>query len=193
MCRVFYFVTFHFGVTFACNQKRATMRNFIPAIMGLMLLTFSSCVKEGPPGPPGPPGEELVSTVYDVTVNFTKQNDYSVLFDFTPAIYTSDVVLTYIQWDTDQGRPIWRLIPQVISFSNGNLQYNYDFTNTDIRLFLEAEFDLDTLGPEWTSNQVFRIVVVPGVFGGKMDYSNYELVAEQLGLNNQTIPMKVLE
>ena len=169
------------------------MKNIIPAIMGVLLLTFSSCVKEGPQGPPGPPGEELTSTVYDVTVNFTPQNDYSVLFDFTPAIYTSDVVLTYIQWDTDQGRPIWRLIPQVISFSNGNLQYNYDFTYTDIRLFLEAEFDLDTLVPEWTSNQVFRIVVVPGAFGGKMDYSNYELVAKQLGLNNRTIPMSVIE
>jgi hypothetical protein len=168
------------------------MKRLFLSVIIVAIGTILSCKREGPPGPPGPKGEELLATVYDVTVDFTSQNSYSVVFDFTPQIYTSDLVLVYIRWDTDQGRPIWRLLPQVVPFPSGILQYNFDYTFLDVRLFMEAEFNLSGLGSEWTRNQVFRIVVVPGDFGGKMDYNNYEAVAERLNIVEHQVPMRRL-
>lgn len=159
------------------------------SVFFIATISITSCTREGPPGPPGPKGDELLAQVYDVTVDFTSQNNHSVIFDFTPQIYTSDLVLVYIRWDTDQGRPVWRLLPQVVPFPAGILQYNFDHTYLDVRLFLEAEFDLLTLGPEWTRNQVFRIVVVPGDFGGKMDYNDYDALAERLNIRDHKVPM----
>jgi hypothetical protein len=149
------------------------------------ILILSSC--KGDTGPPGPPGISILGTTYDVRVDFLPQEDYEAVFNFTPPIERSDVVLCYIQWEIVSGRPVWRLLPQTVLFTEGTLQYQYDFTDIDFRLFLESNFSLSALGPEWTRNQTFRVVVVPSDFGGRMDYTNYEQVAERLGIQEEDI------
>jgi len=148
-------------------------------------ILLSSC--KGDQGPPGPPGINILGTTYEVVVDFRPQDDYEAIFNFTPPIERSDVVLCYIQWEVVSGRPVWRLLPQSVLFNEGTLQYQYDFTNIDFRLFLEANFSLALLGAEWTRNQTFRVVVVPSDFGGRMDYTNYEQVAERLGIKEEGI------
>ena len=41
------------------------------------------------------------------------------------------------------------------------LSYNFDFTRTDVKLFLEGTANFDALDSVWTQNVVFRVVVVP--------------------------------
>ncbi|NNL02931.1 MAG: collagen-like protein, partial [Eudoraea sp.] len=79
---------------------------------------------------------------------------------------------------------IWRLLPQTRILNQGLLQYNYDFTFLDVLLFLESDFDLGTLSPGDTDNQVFRIAIVPAEFAqsSKMDTSNIEEVMSSLNV-----------
>ena len=62
---------------------------------------------------------------------------------------------------------------------DGILQYTYDFTKYDARLFLDGNFDLDLLTALDTDNWVVRVVVVPGEFlsdNGRIDLDYHELV-----------------
>ncbi len=59
--------------------------------------------------------------------------------------------------------------------------YNYDFTQNDVRFFLEGS-DLDGLGSEWTQAQVFRVVVLPTLNAGRVDLSDLDAVMEMYGI-----------
>ena len=161
------------------------------AVFGLLgILVFQAC--EGPPGPPGFPGEDgvdgvnIVAEVFEVELDFTAQNDYSEVFKFEPAIVESDVVLVFIEWERDGTTPIWRALPQTVFFDQGVLIYNYDFTSSDFRLFLDGPMDYATLGTEWKMDQVFRVIVVPGDYtSARLDLTNYEAVTNLLGLEEE--------
>lgn len=128
---------------------------------------------------------DTYSKVFEVTRSFS----FSNLVTFNPPIFASDVVLVYVLWDVqNDGTPVWRLMPQTVQLFEGDLQYNYDFTRFDVNLFLSSlDFPLTILGPEWTQNQTFRIVLVPASFGGKMDYSNYDNVIQKLKLTEKDV------
>lgn len=149
---------------------------------------------EGPAGPPGfdgldgldgldgQDGVNILGQVVEIEGTFSNDNDYSLFFEFPQDIevFESDLVLVYILFDQvddpDGGDPIdvWRLLPQTRILDQGLLQYNYDHTFLDVSIFLEADFDLTTLMPGDTDNQVFRIAVVPAEFGEdpNIDISN---------------------
>lgn len=150
---------------------------FIVLIM--MMLGYASCINEnvgpmgpeGPEGPQGPKGDKGESGfVFEFeNVDFTGP-DYEVFLPF-PSNFeslSSDVVLVYMLWhvvnidgvDTE----VWRQLPQSIITENGILQYNFDFTVLDVRLFMDAEFNLGQLGAIDTDDWVVRVVVVPGDF-----------------------------
>jgi hypothetical protein len=165
------------------------------AILALIIL---SC--EGPTGPPGPPGFDgldgqdginILGQVLEIEGTFTPGNFYSLLYEFpqTVEVFESDVVLVYLLWDVvedSNGDPldIWRLLPQTRILDQGLLQYNYDFTFLDVSIFLESDFDLGTLNPADTDNQVFRIAIVPAEFAqtSKIDTSNIEAVLSSLNI-----------
>lgn len=155
------------------------------------MFVFQGCEgPAGPEGPPGAPGRNVESEVFEVTRNFNVQNDFSSLVQLNPAIYASDVVLVYLLWDVDGGTPIWRQMPQTVQLTEGDLQYNFDFTRFDVNLFLSsADFDLTILGSQWTQNQTFRIVIVPGYFSNKnaVDYSNYDAVIKAFNIDESKI------
>lgn len=144
----------------------------------------------GPVGPPGAPGTNIESEVFEVTRDFNTQNDFSSLVTLNPPIYESDVVLVYLLWDVDGNTPIWRLMPQTVQLTEGDLQYNFDFTRFDVNLFLSsADFDLTILGAQWTQDQTFRIVIVPGYFSNKkaVDFSNYDAVIKAYNIDESKI------
>lgn len=131
---------------------------------------------------------DTISEVFEVTRNFGPQNNFSSLVSLNPQIFASDVVLVYILWDVDGGEPVWRLMPQTVQLMEGDLQYNYDFTRFDVNLFMSSlDFDLAILGPQWTQNQTFRIVIVPGYFSNRMDYRDYNAVMTQLGYTEANV------
>lgn len=177
----------------------------------LALLTtvfFVSC--EGPAGPPGPPGFDgldgqdginILGQVLEIEGSFTFDNDYSLFYEFpnTVEVFESDLILVYILWeqfeDTDgQLVDVWRLLPQTRILNQGLLQYNYDHTFFDVSIFLESDFDLGTLAPADTDNQVFRIGIVPADFaqGSRFDRSNLQQVMELLNVEEESITRQKL-
>ena len=171
--------------------------NRILTIFALIgLVAFQAC--EGPEGPqglqgeqglqgvPGTPGVNIVATTYEATVDFTAEDGWGVVLSFPEELVESDVVLTYILWDVDGEKPIWRAVPQTIFVGSGALVYNFDFTYTDISLFLEGSVDPATLDDLWTKNQIFRIVVVPSDYpDSRIDFTNYDAVTAMLGIKDE--------
>lgn len=164
------------------------------ALLILVLIVGSIGIQscEGPRGERGEPGYNIEAEVFEVTRSFGPSNNYSSLVPLDPAILNSDVVLVYMLWDTDNGTPIWRLVPQTVQLEEGDLQYNYDFTRFDVNLFLSSmDFNLNILGSQWTQNQRFRIVLLPGYFSGSRHnteiYNDYEATIEAFGLKDKSI------
>lgn len=121
--------------------------------------------------------------VFEVVTSFNPSNNFSRLVTFNPPLFSSDVVLVYMQWDQFNGNPVWRLVPQTVQLPAGDIQYNYDNTNLDVNIFMSsADIDLLTLGQEWTNNQRFRIVILPGYFVQQMrtDISDYDQLMKRI-------------
>ena len=176
--------------------------------IGLLALIMACEGPSGPPGPPGPPGFDgqdginILGQVFEIQGTFSPANNYSLFFDFplTTEVFESDLVLVYILWEQfDDGSgellDVWRLLPQVRILNQGLLQYNYDHTFVDVSLFLESDFDLGTLLPGDTDNQIFRIAVVPADFAAsaRMDVSNMEAVMKSLDVEEHDIQRIILD
>lgn len=72
------------------------------------------------------------------------------------------MTLVYILWETINGQDVWRLLPQSTTFIGGaTITYNFDFTETDVKIFLESTANFSNLDAVWTQGAVFRIVVTP--------------------------------
>lgn len=190
-----------------CDMKKISL-----FIMVLTLALGQACKgpvgPEGLPGPqgtPGDPGGIEYSKVFDVEGDFTAAGEYAFTFVFPPEeieVFETDLVLVYIRWGTttdDDALPIWRLLPQSVIFDEGLLQYNFEHTFVNVWIFLEAQFDLAGLDPEWTAGQVFRVVIVPGESGsGKLsgppvDFKNYEEVMRHFKISDKKVPKYKVE
>ncbi len=173
------------------------MKNFTSLFFLVILFAAQSCIgPEGPQGPPGPQGVDGLdglngeeAYVFEYIFDF-EAPEYSVLLEFSNDFVAldSDVVLVYLLWDTDGDVEIWRMLPQNSMTDFGFLSYNYDFSKYDARLFLESDFDLNQLGSLYLSNWVARVVVVPGQFAGRVDYSDYHAVKELFNLPDRELP-----
>jgi len=176
----------------------------ISLLLGIFIAVFFiSC--EGPAGPPGFDGRDgldgedginILGQVIDIEGSFTSGNDYSIVYEFPQSIevFETDVILVYILWEqvaNGNNAPIdiWRLLPQTRLLDQGTLIYNYDHTFLDVRVFLEADFNLGTLAGGDTQNQVFRIAVLPAekLAGAKMDRSNIQAVMSTLGVSEKDV------
>lgn len=172
---------------------------FTPVLI-LFIVSVSSCIVDGPMGPPGPQGPQGPTGpqgaagengyVFEYeNVNFTSPN-YEVFLNYPDGFegLPSDVALVYFLWDvqTIDGEEVevWRQIPQILFTDYGTLQYSFDFTLFDVRLFMDGNFSLDLLGASYTDQWIVRVVIVPGDFvnGRSIDYSDYNKVKEALGL-----------
>lgn len=147
------------------------MKNIILYFALFTGLLLTSCTgDQGPPGPPGDPGINILGQVFEVTVDFTPGNNYSRLIQFPSNIevYESDVVMVYLLEDVVQGNggsiDVWSQLPQTFFLDQGTLVYNFDHTFLDVRLFLDGNFNLDTLGSAFTDDQTFRIAILPAEF-----------------------------
>ena len=102
----------------------------------------------------------------------------------------SDVTLVYLLWDVTEDNDgntleIWRQVPWTVFTGNGLLNYNYDFSKLDLRLFLTTDFDTSLLESMDTDDWIVRAVIIPGDFWGarlSVDHSDYNAVKEAYGL-----------
>ncbi len=140
------------------------MKKYFALLLGFIIVSCEGPV--GPPGPPGPPGP--IGQVFEVIADFTPSNNYSQIFAFPEEIvvYQSDIVVVYLLWEVDQetGYDVWQQLPVSVFFSGGELQYAFDHTVADVRLFLTGDINLNTIGPGFTQDQIFRIVILPSEY-----------------------------
>ena len=181
------------------------MKNLIIVFAALMMAALSSCITDevGPAGPQGPQGEQGPKGdsgyVFEFEgINFTDP-DYEVYLPFPDDFetLTSDVALVYLLWDVveidGQDIEVWRPLPQSIFTDLGVLQYNFDFTTLDVRLFMSADFDLGQLGAIDTDDWIARVVIAPGDFWNNSRLQageiSYEFLEEALGLPELATPV----
>ena len=162
------------------------MKKIASILLFSITVLFMSCEGDpGPPGPQGPSGGLIVSGAFEIEIDFNSGNNYEFVEPYGFEVYPYDVTLVYILWETLNGQEIWRLLPQTAEFIDGtNLVYNYDFTQVDVRFFLDGTTNFATLGPEWTQNQVFRVVVVPADNVDGIDISNLNTVMQLGNIEN---------
>ncbi|EON75593.1 hypothetical protein ADIS_3996 [Lunatimonas lonarensis] len=179
---------------------------WIAVLLGVTL--FPAC--EGPEGPQGPPGFDgqdgrdgedgedgvsFVNLVFEGQVNFADLTEdpaqYVVVsFDVDGFPFEDDNFLVFIQWGVSNGRAVWRLMPQLVVFDQGFLNYNFEFSTETISIFIESNINPASIGPEWTQNQIVRIVYMPGFFAGegaRMDFSDMDTVMKYLGLTEKDV------
>jgi hypothetical protein len=129
------------------------MRYFTFLSIALSLVLLSCEGPQGIPGPPGLPGQDgglIVSSSFEIVVDFNAANGYEFIEPYGFEVLPTDVTLVYILWEEDINFDIWRLCPQNVFFNDGILTYNFDFTQTDVRFFLDGTVNLDFLDPVWT-------------------------------------------
>jgi hypothetical protein len=164
------------------------MKRIIYLIPVFTLLLLTSC--EGPQGPPGFDGFDgqdggiIVASAFEIVIDFNNDNNYQFIEPYGFDVFPSDVTLVYIEWETENGEPIWRLLTQTEYFEDGVLVYNYDFTQDDVRFFLDGTVDFSTLDNAWTQNQAFRVVVIPADNVDGLDISNLDLVMQANNLES---------
>lgn len=176
-------------------------------LVALMVGVLLAPACEGPEGPQGPPGFDgqdgvdgedgsdgldIIDLVFEAEVDFTEENGFAAVFNFGEGIFEDDSFLVFREFGvTENGRSIWRLLPQTIFLENGVLIYNYEFTNQILAIFLDGAIDPETLADGFTKDQYFRIVYMPGLFAGggngRVDYSDFDAVIKMLGKSEKDI------
>ena len=157
-------------------------------LISVFALLLTAC--EGPQGPPGFDGFDgqdgglIVSSAFEIELDFIAADNFEFIESYGFDVFPTDVTLVYILWETINGQDVWRLLPQTVSFDDGDLVYNFDFTQQDVRFFLDGTTDLNALDDVWTQNQVFRVVVVPADNVGRRDYSDINTVIEVYGIES---------
>lgn len=176
------------------------MKKIYSLLMMIAAIGFTAC--EGPEGPPGidgmdgkdgVDGEEgglFLSTVFEAEVNFTADDGYQVGYNLD--IYESDNLLIYIALGVDEEKNIiWMPLPQTFFLEKGMVMYNYLFTKKNFSIFLDSTVPPADLEAQWTDNQLFRIVVIPGEFyqeaAARIDFSDYHAVMRWLSKGEEDI------
>lgn len=160
------------------------------AIVGMIVI--SSC--EGPQGPPGFDGldgqDGLIAEVFElknVDFDYNATDGYTIFQTLNPQIFPSDVVLIYRMTGTiDSSTPIWQLIPRTLFLSQGELDYDFDFSKEDFTIYAGGTYDL-SLTPQYINDQTFRIVIVPGDFSASVNKNNYAEVMAALNIKESQI------
>ncbi|MBS9523724.1 hypothetical protein KI659_06790 [Litoribacter alkaliphilus] len=169
------------------------MKKLLLSLSVLGAFLIQAC--QGPMGPPGLDGIDGITVeadVFEVVGDFDPEANFTIQGDFNELGLTfleSDKLLIYHLWETDEGRDVWRILPQTIYLDQGQFAYQYDFTNLDFRIFMQGNFDLNILEPDWRNEQYFRLVVVPTrAVNFRVDFNDYEAVVDHYNLDTSNIP-----
>lgn len=133
------------------------------------MVVLQSC--EGPEGPPGLDGGIVMPQVFEIeNVNFdTSPGTQLATVDFEnpTEVYRGDVLLVYRYEGDLNGEDLWKPLPLRYYFTFNNisgeveLEYTFDFRQTDASIALGSQVDLQNFDNEFTKNQVFRLVYLP--------------------------------
>lgn len=157
------------------------MRRVILSLLSISLL-LSSCSTEEV--------VEVQENVFEASsfeienVSFTPANNFEFTEPYGFEVLSTDVTLVYLEDGTVNGQSVWKLLPQTFFLPNGNeVEYNFEFTQSDVTFFIDTA-DFSLLTPDFTDNQVFRVVVIPVNNVGRMDFSDINAVMEAYNITS---------
>lgn len=141
---------------------------------------------------------DTISEVFETNppVNFFPDGNgvYQVLVPLNPKIYSSDVILVYrLSGQNNLGNDIWEPIPTNYNLNEGTLSYYFDFSQDEVVIYLESSFD-PGLRTDFSRNQIFRIVIVPGYVAQNLSGNDYETVMSAVKeTNNGSVEIKTIK
>lgn len=136
---------------------------------------------------------DTYSVVYDVTANFQNTNGrYVISRSFNNAIPSTDVILVYRKSGVDGNNNVWQQIPRTLFLTEGELDYDFDFTRSDVAIYAGGNVDISAQTAAWQNmyinNQTFRVVIVPAAAGkANINYSNYEEVIKYYNIDDTKV------
>lgn len=173
----------------------------IVSIMAITLMTLLTACEgsQGPQGFDGFDGQDgqdgqdgLISEVFELqNINFGYNaiDGYTIYQKFTPPIYSSDNVLIYRKsGTTSDNSPVWQLIPRTLYVTQGELDYDFDFSKDDFTIYAGGNYNL-SLTPTLINNQTFRIVILPGSFSTLINKNNYADVMAALNFKEKEVQL----
>ncbi|MEO0527545.1 MAG: collagen-like protein [Bacteroidota bacterium] len=179
------------------------MRKITLVFGALLALFMISCDGEdGFDGQDGLNGEDgIQGQVFEVeNVGFDYIDDVNLhssiitFSDFTSfETLAQDAVLVYrfdgtVPFGDGSNADAWSLIPQSFFLPEGTIQYTASHTLLDVEILIDGNFDLINLDPEFTQNQIFRIVIIPSDFAqSKVDTSNIGTVMSSLNIGEDDV------
>lgn len=149
---------------------------------------------------------DTINQSFDISPTFTKVTDnlYRWSDSFKSPLIQSDMVLVYMQVDTNGGSPVWRLLPftyYVGNVNNDAVDYINEFSKTGVTININSTstFSL-TANPSYYQNKNFRVLILPangtGTGGAKMakgnvvDYNDYKSVIKYYNIDESKIKTK---
>lgn len=133
---------------------------------------------------------DTIAEVFEIkNINFVLDpvDGYIIYQKFTPTIFASDVVLIYrLSGTINSTTPIWQLIPRTLFVTQGELDYDFDFSQEDFTIYAGGTYNLAST-PQYLNNQTFRIVIVPASFSTSIDKNNFSAVMTALKVNESQI------
>lgn len=142
------------------------------SLIVLSLLLFSSCGRRGPVGPQGPAGldgAEILPATFEFNADLTSATDFEdfALVPQSIDVIPEDVMLAFIkEGDTSDNLEIWRQLPLTEFTNRGTTVINFDFTEEDIRIFMEANYSLQN--SDGYEGLLIRAVHIPAYYAAKM-------------------------
>jgi len=146
----------------------------------------------GPEGPQGPAGPSILPTSIEFFADLTIDNDFEV-FESIPdevEVLLSDVMLAYVLEDylEEDDLEVWRQLPVTDFTANGTRLINFDFTEIDIRIYLDADYELGEIDEFF--DLMFRAVHIPSDFLQKVSTSDLEATSSPYELE-QLLDVKI--
>ena len=152
------------------------------AIIGL--IAFSGCTTDDNVD------SDTIAEVFElknINFDFNATDGYTIYRTLNPQIFPSDVILIYRLTGTiNASTPVWQQIPRTLYTSQGELDYDFDFSKEDFTIYAGGNYNL-ALTPQFLNNQTFRIVIVPGSFSKTLDTNNYISVMKALNLKENQV------
>ena len=174
------------------------MKKLIKYLMAFLLLFFAmvSCGERGPTGPegpPGPPGPEILPVAFEFNATINQQNGFE-FFQEIPSqidVFEQDVMLVFVLEDyiPEDDLEVWRKLPITEFNSRGTLLFDYDFTVIDVRLFLDANYNLGS--NDGFEDVLIRAVHIPADFMAKMKGTNTIKDAESIEVLEQLLGVDI--
>ncbi len=142
---------------------------------------------------------DTYAAVYDlenVSFAYNATDGWNIYQAFNGSLYDSDVVLIFRQTGTSNGNPIWQQIPRTLYLTEGELDYDFDFTINDFYIYAGGTIDFasqtQSFKDAYLNNQTFRVVLVPASFGKNTNTTDitklsYEEVIKKYNIDDSNV------